>query len=51
MIRLLYGLKTTNLQKFVKSAPKGGGGRGGGGGGSFVVQPVKTLKLEVSRHG
>ena len=47
MIRLLYGLKTTNLQKFVKSAPKGGGGGGGG----FVVQPVKTLKLEVARHG
>ena len=47
MIRLLYGLKTTNLQKFVKSAPKGGGGEGGG----FVVQPVKTLKLEVARHG
>ena len=48
MIRLLYGLKTTNLQKFVKSAPKGGGGGGRGG---FVVQPVKTLKLEVARHG
>ena len=47
MIRLLYGLKTTNLQKFVKSAPKGGGGGRGG----FVVQPVKTLKLEVARHG
>ena len=46
MIRLLYGLKTTNLQKFVKSAPKGGGEGGG-----FVVQPVKTLKLEVARHG